>query len=44
MLYTACSEEVAVQLYETKYGVKPKSVIVLKQTTGDLVYMDIPKG
>ncbi|MCK5643763.1 MAG: hypothetical protein KAJ19_23385 [Gammaproteobacteria bacterium] len=42
MLYAACSEAEAVQMYQNRYGMKPKSVIVLQQTTGDLIYMDIP--
>ena len=42
MLYTACTEEEAVHQYEIKYGVKPKTVIILSQSQGDLVYMDIP--
>ena len=42
MLYTACSEAEAIAAYQRKYDCKPKTVIILSQTQGDLVYMDIP--
>ena len=42
MLYTACTEEEAIAAYQRKYDCKPKTVIILNQQKGDLVYMDIP--